>query len=146
MILLKFRFASGRLSFVPLKRTFYRHKGRALYQSATLLSMATAVSSQSRHTVKLKKRIIIACDGTWLDSDSNGARDEPHNPFNRSEHLIAPSNVTRLCRAIKREATVGSQTVPQIVYYQSGVGSQSFFSAKLLGGATGSGISSNIRE
>ena len=57
-----------------------------------------------------RKRIIVCCDGTWLDSDGEAQ---------------IPSNVTRICRCIKQEGrhTLTGTAIPQIVYYQSGIGS-----------------------
>jgi uncharacterized protein (DUF2235 family) len=57
------------------------------------------------------KRLIVACDGTWLNSDDGMQNGE----------LAIPSNVTRLSRAIKAESDDG---IPQVVYYHYGVGSQ----------------------
>lgn len=71
--------------------------------------------------------------GTWLDSD-NGLRDGK---------LPVESNVTRLSRAVKPESL---DKVPQVVYYQGGVGSDGNIIDRILGGATAQGISENIRE
>lgn len=57
------------------------------------------------------KRLIVACDGTWLNSDDGMQNGE----------LSIPSNITRLSRAIKAESDDG---IPQVVYYHFGVGSQ----------------------
>lgn len=53
-----------------------------------------------------------------------------------------PTNVTRICRAIKSQADDGT---PQIVYYQAGVGTGGMWS-KFVGGSTGEGLSENVRE
>ncbi|KAL9111401.1 MAG: hypothetical protein Q9187_007927, partial [Circinaria calcarea] len=71
--------------------------------------------------------------GTWLDSD-NGLR---------NGKLPVESNVTRLSRAIKPKSL---DQVPQVVYYQGGVGSDGGIIDRILGGATAQGISDNIRE
>ncbi|BFZ62117.1 hypothetical protein YB2330_003196 [Saitoella coloradoensis] len=55
------------------------------------------------------KRIIICCDGTSKDDNANSADD-----------TNAPSNIVLLSRAI---VMVSSTAIPQIVYYQPGVGS-----------------------
>jgi Uncharacterized alpha/beta hydrolase domain (DUF2235) len=76
--------------------------------------------------VEARKRIVVACDGTWKDSDG--------------EYQV-PSNVTRICRCIKQEAkdsTTGA-VIPQIIYYQSGVGTESTIYNKVVGGSTGQG-------
>lgn len=74
----------------------------------------------------VRKRIVVACDGTWKDSDG--------------EYQV-PSNVTRICRSIKSEAKDASTKtmIPQIIYYQSGVGTESTLYNKIVGGSTGQG-------
>lgn len=57
------------------------------------------------------KRIIICCDGTWQASDRS---DKENQTFD--------SNVTRLSRALAKTVVVDGQTVHQIVYYISGIG------------------------
>ncbi|MCJ1323228.1 hypothetical protein MMC15_008582 [Xylographa vitiligo] len=78
------------------------------------------------------KRIILACDGTWLDAD---------NGLDRGQ-LPIPSNVTRILRALKVESADG---IPQVAHYEAGVGSQGGPVTRALGGATAEGISTNIR-
>ncbi|KAL4864169.1 hypothetical protein BDV12DRAFT_201398 [Aspergillus spectabilis] len=79
------------------------------------------------------KRLIVCCDGTWQDAtaDSNEV----------------PSNVTRFSRALSRTAVVeenGQQReIPQIVYYQKGVGTG--FGDRYFGGVAGFGLSANVR-
>ncbi len=72
------------------------------------------------------KRIVVACDGTWKDSDG--------------EYQV-PSNVTRICRCIKSEAKDAKTgaIIPQIIYYQSGVGTETTLYNKIVGGSTGQG-------
>ncbi|EPS37119.1 hypothetical protein H072_9264 [Dactylellina haptotyla CBS 200.50] len=79
------------------------------------------------------KRLIIACDGTW--QDSNGELQDGK--------LKPPTNVTRICRAIK---AVSSSNVPQVVYYQAGPGSSNGPFDKIVGGAMGEGVAQNMRE
>ncbi|MCJ1404248.1 hypothetical protein MMC11_007473 [Xylographa trunciseda] len=78
------------------------------------------------------KRIILACDGTWLDAD---------NGLHRGQ-LPIPSNVTRILRALKVESSDG---IPQVAHYEAGVGSQGGLVSRTIGGATAEGISTNIR-
>jgi uncharacterized protein (DUF2235 family) len=56
---------------------------------------------------------------------------------------VIPSNVTRICRAIKAES---SDQIPQTVFYQAGIGSTGGKVNKVVGGATAEGIATNIRE
>ncbi|EXJ87389.1 hypothetical protein A1O3_04348 [Capronia epimyces CBS 606.96] len=83
-----------------------------------------------------RKRIIVCCDGTWQDSDGD---------------YQTPSNVTRLARAIPPVGTDRRTTphhaIPQVVFYQNGVGtgSNSLYD-KYIGGTTGEGLAEHIRE
>ncbi|KAK5055342.1 hypothetical protein LTR84_013092 [Exophiala bonariae] len=83
-----------------------------------------------------KKRIIVCCDGTWMDSDGD---------------YQVPSNVTRIARAIPPSGLDTNLTPPepihQVVCYVNGVGtgSKSLYN-KYIGGATGEGLSDHIRE
>ena len=72
------------------------------------------------------KRIVVACDGTWMDSDG--------------EYQV-PSNVTRICRCIRQEGqdAITGAIIPQIIYYQAGVGTESTIYDKVVGGSTGLG-------
>lgn len=72
-----------------------------------------------------KKRLIVCCDGTWMNSDKGYEKGKPQNP----------SNVTRLARSFKRGCDDGSV---QVINYQSGVGTGG--SDAVSGGAFGSGI------
>ncbi|KAI9672912.1 MAG: hypothetical protein M1829_004462 [Trizodia sp. TS-e1964] len=86
------------------------------------------------------KRLIVCCDGTWMNSD-NGYEPPPITHPSQNGTLQYPSNVTRLTRAIR---PVTSNAKQQIVYYQAGVGTGNLVD-RLLGGATGLGLSENIR-
>jgi uncharacterized protein (DUF2235 family) len=80
-----------------------------------------------------RKRIIVCCDGTWMDSDGD---------------VQVPSNVTRIARAIKPWGTDSDgNRIPQLIFYQNGVGTGSSSPyVKYVGGATGDGLADNIRE
>src|SRR4028118_266391 len=69
------------------------------------------------------KRLVICCDGTWQ---------QLANPY--------PTNIVKLAQSVK---PIASDGVPQIVFYDEGVGTDS---NKLLGGATGLGIDRNIED
>jgi uncharacterized protein (DUF2235 family) len=58
-------------------------------------------------------------------------------------HPQTPSNVTRLARAIPPE---NKKLHPQIIYYQSGLGSDGSLTNHLFGGGLAMGLSENIRE
>lgn len=107
---------------------------------------AMATSQGVEKMSKVRKRIIVACDGTWQDADSDSEPDHPWWKFWRHErHLKPASNVARLCRCISKEGSDGKgNPVPQVVFYQAGIGSG--FMQRISGGLAGRGISSNIRD
>lgn len=80
-----------------------------------------------------RKRLIVTCDGTWLDAD-NGISSGQQQP---------PSNVSRIGWAIKDTSRDG---IPQVVVYQAGVGSTGGRVSRTIGGATGAGLKENVRE
>ena len=74
------------------------------------------------------KRLIICCDGTWsrADQESNG--------------VPCPTNVVKLAYRIAKR---GPDGVPQIIFYDQGVGTGNFVD-RLSGGAFGDGLVDNI--
>lgn len=79
------------------------------------------------------KRLIVACDGTWQDSDE----------ADKKGKIPPPTNITRISRAIK---AVSQDGVQQIVNYHSGVGTEGTKFSRFLGGTTGKGLSEAVRE
>ncbi|KAF2466113.1 uncharacterized protein BDR25DRAFT_377820 [Lindgomyces ingoldianus] len=75
-----------------------------------------------------KKRLVVCCDGTWNDSVSTD------NPL---------TNVSRLSRCVEEIAEDG---ILQVVYYHTGVGSGTSKLSNSVDGATGRGLSANIRD
>ena len=77
------------------------------------------------------KRIVVCCDGTWSSADR--ARDgEP-----------APTNVLRLAESVAGADSLG---VEQRVYYGPGVGSDGSWLYRWFAGATGWGLSDNLKD
>ena len=76
------------------------------------------------------KRIILCCDGTWnsADQESNG--------------VPCPTNVVKLGYRIAKRDAAG---IPQIVYYDQGVGTGNALD-RLSGGAFGQGLEQNIHD
>ncbi|KAL9027664.1 MAG: hypothetical protein Q9196_003852 [Gyalolechia fulgens] len=60
-----------------------------------------------------------------------------------NQKIPIPSNVTRIGQAVKAKSSDG---VPQVVFYQPGVGTEGGIVNKIIGGATAKGLSQNIRE
>ncbi|KAF3925814.1 hypothetical protein ABW20_dc0102429 [Dactylellina cionopaga] len=88
----------------------------------------------------VKKRLIICCDGTWFSADK-GTINMPSNVA-RISRLIASEGV-KVVRNDKGEDI--NISIPQIVYYQSGVGTGSLtFVDKRIQGGLGSGLDENV--
>jgi uncharacterized protein (DUF2235 family) len=71
------------------------------------------------------KRLVVCCDGTWQEL--------------KTEY---PSNVVKFAQAV---TSVAGDKVPQIVFYDEGVGTEAK-STKLFGGAFGWGLDKNILD
>ncbi|KAK0623054.1 hypothetical protein B0T14DRAFT_161700 [Immersiella caudata] len=95
---------------------------------------------QSSSAQAVKKRLIVCCDGTWMNSDTGYTKPTFYNPVGK---LQTPSNVTRLSRSLRRICTDGTI---QIIEYHSGVGTGGTVADLVSGGAFGLGISENIRS
>ncbi|KAF1983722.1 hypothetical protein K402DRAFT_337901 [Aulographum hederae CBS 113979] len=95
--------------------------------------LTTQGRPRSRGRRDVYKRIIVACDGTWLNSDNGMTNGD----------VAVPSNVTRMLRAIKTESSDGIQ---QIGYYHEGIGTSGGIVEKVVGGLTGEGLASDVRE
>lgn len=76
-----------------------------------------------------KKKLVIACDGTW------------NSPEQRKNDVAAPTNVVRLYNCIAKRDADG---IEQRRYYHSGVGTDGNLVQRVAGGAFGRGISTNI--
>ena len=77
------------------------------------------------------KRIIICCDGTQNDPDQ------------MDRDRIAPTNVVKISRAIKEVDKTEDPEIPQIIYYDPGVGT-GWVGKRIIEGMSGTGISENI--
>ncbi|THH16823.1 hypothetical protein EW146_g3879 [Bondarzewia mesenterica] len=83
--------------------------------------------------LRIKKRIILCCDGTWQDGITVKER-------------WGYTNVLRLARAINHVDARIAPPMPQIVFYQSGVGTESSTYAAVLDGATGATLGDKVQE
>lgn len=78
------------------------------------------------------KNLIICCDGTWQELSQR-----------------FPTNVTRLTRALSPRATRGNQSIPQVIFYDDGVGVGAGVldkTTRILGGALGHGLDRKMME
>ncbi len=72
------------------------------------------------------RRLVLLYDGTW-------------------NTLLKPDEVTNVVRVGQAVKTVAADGVPQVVYYNSGVGSGGRIDS-IMGGLFGSGIKSNVKR
>ncbi|RFF26726.1 MULTISPECIES: DUF2235 domain-containing protein [unclassified Wenzhouxiangella] len=77
------------------------------------------------------KRIVICCDGTWSSADR------------KRNGESAPTNVVRLAEVVAGTDSLG---VEQRVYYGPGVGSDGSWLYRWFAGATGWGLSDNLKD
>jgi len=76
------------------------------------------------------KRVIVCCDGTWNRADQE------------RDGVPCPTNVVKLAYRIAKRDPDG---VPQIVFYDQGVGTGNYLD-RLSGGAFGAGLDDNILD
>jgi uncharacterized protein (DUF2235 family) len=92
------------------------------------------------------RRIVLCLDGTWNSTYNEAKRSD-------GSTVLKPSNVLKLCRAVKPRADNGRE---QLTYYDIGVGSLAEYPGtanhllhsadKLLGGGWGAGFEGNIED
>ncbi|KAL5117538.1 hypothetical protein ACEQ8H_004568 [Pleosporales sp. CAS-2024a] len=114
---------------VPVSRPKSRARSRSLGRTGPLAMEAPGLSGGRG----MFKRLIVACDGTWMDSDDVA----------KNGKIAVPTNVTRISRAIK---AVSQDGIQQIVNYHAGVGTEGSKFARFVGGTVGKGVAENVRE
>ncbi|KAJ5669586.1 hypothetical protein N7462_010656 [Penicillium macrosclerotiorum] len=101
----------------------------AVYEAQ--VKILTSQKTPNTSPSPMPKRIIICCDGTWQSSVSGQKN--------------VPSNVTRLCRALNRVGVdKDGKEWQQVVWYDSGIGTESVGLGEVIQGATGEGLEGNV--
>ena len=77
------------------------------------------------------KRIVVCCDGTW------------NTPDEEKDGVATQTNVVKLAQAVKPADAAGTR---QLMFYDPGVGTSGNRFKRAFDGATGSGISKNIKQ
>ncbi|KAJ7225553.1 hypothetical protein GGX14DRAFT_348671 [Mycena pura] len=90
-------------------------------------------SSGTVAVTRVRKRLIVCCDGTWQDGVSTA---------NRQSY----TNILRIARTIHQEDRRSHPPTPQIVFYQSGIGSEKGFYSEYIVGTTGSTLADKVEE
>ncbi|KAJ4499600.1 hypothetical protein C8R41DRAFT_754020 [Lentinula lateritia] len=83
---------------------------------------------------RVKKRIIVCCDGINLQ------------PGVTTQNRLSYTNVLRLARTIEHEDFRTVPPTPQIVFYQSGIGSADNFYSEYVEGTTGDTLGDKVEE
>ena len=135
-----------RIGTRPLRRIsqsnltfFYRVQLIRSFSMSDKAAISSVSEDKGEATVTLPKKLIVCCDGTWMDSDNGWVAGK----WGKAGHLQNPTNVTRIARAISSE---DDHHHPQIVYYQAGVGTGLGIWDHMVGGGTGMGLAEHIRE
>ncbi|KAG1769175.1 hypothetical protein EDD22DRAFT_1048164 [Suillus occidentalis] len=82
---------------------------------------------------KIKKRIIVCCDGTWQDGEI-------------VKECWMQTNILKLSRALELEDQRSGVPIPQVVYYQCGIGASQNFYSQYVDGATGESLCEKVQE
>jgi uncharacterized protein (DUF2235 family) len=77
------------------------------------------------------KRIAVFCDGTW------------NTPDESKDGKLCQTNVAKMANALLPESADGTL---QLLYYDTGIGSEGNFIKRTFDGATGNGITNNILQ
>ena len=77
------------------------------------------------------KRIAVFCDGTW------------NTPDKSKDGKLCQTNVVKMANALSPKSTDGTV---QLLYYDTGIGSDGAMTKRVFDGATGSGISGKILQ
>ncbi|KAG2159815.1 uncharacterized protein EDB93DRAFT_1112059 [Suillus bovinus] len=82
---------------------------------------------------KIKKRIIVCCDGTWQDGVI-------------AKEGWQQTNILKLSRGLEHQDTRSGVPIPQVVYYQCGIGTGQNFYSEYVEGATGGSLGEKVQE
>lgn len=98
------------------------------------MSAPKALEHGSVHRApRTPKRIIVCCDGTWQDG------------ILRKQTWMY-SNVLKLARCLNHEDIRYDPPIPQIVFYQAGIGSEQNIYSRYVDGATGASLAEKVQE
>jgi uncharacterized protein (DUF2235 family) len=79
----------------------------------------------------MPKRIVICSDGTW------------NKPTQKHKGKTCPTNVFKIKQALAAHSKDG---LPQVVFYDEGIGARGLLLSRVLRGATGLGLKKNIED
>ena len=80
------------------------------------------------------KRLITCSDGTW------------NKPGNTDRGVRVETNVEKMYQCICTYDTSDGQIIPQLKFYDKGIGTGYSWKSNLMGGVSGAGIDKNIKD
>jgi len=83
--------------------------------------------------IRIKKRIIVCCDGTW----DNGLIANERWKY---------TNILKLARSINHVDERSNPGIPQLVFYQSGIATEDYSILRTLDGAVGATLADKVQE
>ncbi|TFK20147.1 hypothetical protein FA15DRAFT_689251 [Coprinopsis marcescibilis] len=101
-------------------------------KSPRRLNTDPELASSNELRLRVSKRLILCCDGTWQDGIG--------------EHRSVYTNVLRLARTIHHADERYQPPIPQIVFYQSGIGTEKNFYSEYIEGTTGGSLADKVEE
>ncbi|KAF7306890.1 DUF2235 domain-containing protein [Mycena indigotica] len=104
-----------------------------------------------RAQTRVRKRIIVCCDGTWQDGPFYAfvlGQQLTNNQEYPQETVKATltSWFVRIARTINHEDARYNPPIPQIVFYQSGIGSEKGWYSEYIVGTTGATLGDKVEE
>lgn len=79
----------------------------------------------------MTRNLVFCTDGTW------------NKPDQQDRDRVVPSNVAKVCRAVSGKT---NNDVEQLVYYDTGVGTEGNLFDRIMGGAFGVGLFENVKQ
>ncbi|KAG1862235.1 hypothetical protein F4604DRAFT_2031375 [Suillus subluteus] len=100
-----------------------------------LAQLPRATTEPFQAGAKIKKRLIVCCDGTW----QNGV-------IAKDSQCWKQTNILKLSRGLEHVDERSGVPIPQIVYYQCGIGCAQNFYSEYVDGATGGSLGEKVQE
>ncbi|KAG2072598.1 hypothetical protein BDR04DRAFT_1153038 [Suillus decipiens] len=98
-----------------------------------LAQLPKASAESFKASEKFKKRIIVCCDGTWQDGVI-------------VKECWMQTNILKLSRGLEHVDERSGVPIPQVVYYQCGVGTDQNLYSEYVDGATAGSLGEKVQE
>ncbi|KAG8735798.1 hypothetical protein FRC10_010150 [Ceratobasidium sp. 414] len=130
----EYSYTYGVDSFVSTDSAPPRLRRQSEIAASRQMTAPKALEHGSQHRApRTPKRIIVCCDGTWQDGII-------------SRQAWMYSNVLKLARCLNHDDERYDPPIPQIVFYQAGIGSEQNIYSRYVDGTTGSSLAEKVQE